>query len=70
MNHGDTFVLDAGNIIFVWRGVDSTGAEGLAAAKLAARLRNKIGEQVRENKFYRRQEGGEGGGLLSKKSCF
>ena len=52
MNHGDTFVLDAGNIIFVWRGVESTGAEGLAAAKLAARLRNKIGEQVRENKFF------------------
>jgi len=46
MNHGDTFVLDAGNIIFVWRGVESTGAEGLAAAKLAARLRNKIGEQI------------------------
>lgn len=46
INHGDTFVLDAGETIFVWRGNQSSGAEGLAAAKLAARLRNRIGEQV------------------------
>ena len=46
MNHGDTFVLDSGELIFVWRGRCSSGAEGLAAAKLATRLKNKMGEQV------------------------
>lgn len=46
MNHGDTFVLDSGSLIFVWRGNKSSGAEGLAGAKLAARLRNKIGEEI------------------------
>jgi len=46
MNHGDTFVLDTGTFIFVWRGRHSSGAEGLAGAKLAARLRNKVGEEI------------------------
>ena len=46
MNHGDTFVLDSGELIFVWRGRCSSGAEALTAAKLATRLKNKMGEQV------------------------
>jgi len=46
MNHGDTFVLDTGDFIFVWKGSQSSGAEGLAAAKLATRLRNRVGEEI------------------------
>jgi len=45
-NHGDTFVLDTGGLIFVWRGAESSAAEGLTGARLAAKLRNKIGEQI------------------------
>ena len=37
---------DAGSHIFVWRGQSSSGAEGLYAAQLASRLRDKMGEQI------------------------
>ena len=46
MNHGDTFVFDAGYQIFIWSGATSSGAERISAANLAARLRDKPGENV------------------------
>jgi len=46
MNHGDTFVLDAGSIIFIWSGKSSSGSERMAAASLAGRLRDRPGEDV------------------------
>merc|ERR1711936_848412 len=46
MNHGDTFVLDAGSLIFIWSGSSSSGAERISAARLAGRLRDRLGESV------------------------
>ena len=43
LNHGDTFVLDSGSVIFVWSGAESSGGERLAAAHLASKLRDKVG---------------------------
>ena len=44
LNHGDTFVLDSGSVIFVWSGAESSGGERLAAAHLASKLRDKVSE--------------------------
>ena len=44
LNHGDTFVLDSGSVIFVWSGAESSGGERLAAAHLASKLRDKVGK--------------------------
>ena len=44
MNHGDTFVLDAGDFIFIWSGISSSGMEKMKAASLAGKLRDKVGE--------------------------
>ena len=46
INHGDTFVLDAGNLIFIWSGESSSGSERLAAAALANKLRDRVGEDI------------------------
>jgi len=46
INHGDTFVLDAGTLIFIWSGETSSGSERLAAAALANKLRDRVGEGV------------------------
>ena len=46
INHGDTFVLDAGSLIFIWSGLSSSGSERLAAAGLANRLRDRVGENI------------------------
>ena len=46
MNHGDTFVLDAGDFIFIWTGVTSSGSEKMKAATLAGKLRDKAGERI------------------------
>jgi len=46
INHGDTFVLDAGNLIFIWSGESSSGSERLAAAALANKLRDRVGEGI------------------------
>ena len=46
INHGDTFVLDAGSLIFIWSGLSSSGSERLAAAGLANRLRDRVGEDI------------------------
>ena len=46
INHGDTFVLDAGNFIFIWSGESSSGSERLAAAALANKLRDRVGEDI------------------------
>ena len=46
INHGDTFVLDAGSLIFIWSGRSSSGSERLAAAGLASRLRDRVGEDI------------------------
>ena len=46
INHGDTFVLDAGSLIFIWSGRSSSGSERLAAAGLANRLRDRVGEDI------------------------
>lgn len=46
MNHGDTFVVDTGSMIFVWAGKSSSGREKLMAAGLASRLRDKMGEEI------------------------
>ena len=46
LNHGDTFVLDSGSVIFVWSGAESSGGERLAAAHLASKLRDKVGKGV------------------------
>ena len=37
-------------LIFVWRGKESSAVEGLAGARLAAKLRNKMEEQVHDGK--------------------
>ena len=44
MNHGDTFVLDAGDFIFIWSGISSSGMEKMKAASLAGKLRDKVGD--------------------------
>ena len=46
MNHGDTFVLDSGSIIYVWKGSFSSGMEKITASGLANKLRDKIGEEI------------------------
>ena len=46
MNHGDTFVLDSGTIIFIWSGSSSAHAEKIAAAHLANKLKDKLGEEI------------------------
>ena len=46
MNHGDTFVLDAGDLIFIWSGLSSSGMEKMKAANLASKLRDKVGEKI------------------------
>jgi len=46
MNHGDTFVLDAGIFIFLWKGKRSTVEEGLGGAKIATRLKDRVGEEI------------------------
>ena len=46
MNSGDVFILDAGPIIFVWRGAKSSFAEKREAARLADVLKDKPGERV------------------------
>ena len=46
MNHGDTFVLDTGSIIFIWSGSSSSPGEKMTAASLANRLRDKLGEEI------------------------
>jgi len=46
MNHGDTFVVDTGSIIFIWKGVSSSGMEKFVAARLACKLRDRVGEEV------------------------
>lgn len=46
MNHGDTFVLDAGSLIFIWRGESSSPEEKISAAGLATRLRDRLGEDI------------------------
>jgi len=46
MNHGDTFVLDTGSIIFIWSGASSSPGEKMTAASLANRLRDKLGEEI------------------------
>ena len=46
MNHGDTFVLDSGSIIYVWKGSSSSGMEKITASGLANKLRDKIGEEI------------------------
>jgi len=46
INHGDTFVLDAGKLIFIWSGESSSGSERLAAAALANKLRDRVGEDI------------------------
>ena len=47
LNHGDTFVLDSGSVIFVWSGAESSGGERLAAAHLASKLRDKVGKDTK-----------------------
>ena len=37
-------------LIFVWRGKESSAVEGLAGARLAAKLKNKMEEQVNDVK--------------------
>jgi len=46
VNHGDTFVLDAGEFIFIWSGSSSSGMEKMKAANLAQNLRDKAGERI------------------------
>ena len=46
MNHGDTFVLDTGSVIFIWSGASSSPGEKITAANLANRLRDKLGEEI------------------------
>ena len=46
MNHGDTFVLDTGSIIFIWSGASSSPGEKITAANLANKLRDKLGEEI------------------------
>jgi len=46
MNHGDTFVIDSGKMIFVWVGTKSSSMEKVAAGGLALRLRDRIGEEI------------------------
>ena len=46
MNHGDTFVVDAGDFIFIWSGISSSGMEKMKAATLAGKLRDKVGEKI------------------------
>ena len=46
VNHGDTFVLDAGDIIFIWSGHSSSGMEKMKAAALANKLRDRVGEDI------------------------
>eukprot|EP00092_Neocalanus_flemingeri_P014764 GFUD01015933.1.p1 GENE.GFUD01015933.1~~GFUD01015933.1.p1 ORF type:complete len:344 (+),score=104.07 GFUD01015933.1:340-1371(+) len=46
MNHGDTFVVDTGSIIFIWAGVSSSGMEKVVAAGLASKLRDRVGEEI------------------------
>ena len=52
MNSGDVFILDAGPIIFVWRGSKSSFAEKREAARLADMLKDKPGEKVNNLLFY------------------
>ena len=51
MNSGDVFILDAGPIIFVWRGANSSFAEKREAARLADVLKDKPGEKVVEGEI-------------------
>eukprot|EP00092_Neocalanus_flemingeri_P027348 GFUD01029660.1.p1 GENE.GFUD01029660.1~~GFUD01029660.1.p1 ORF type:complete len:351 (+),score=124.63 GFUD01029660.1:238-1290(+) len=46
MNHGDTFVLDTGKIIFIWAGKTSSGDEKMMASRLANKLRDNLGEEI------------------------
>jgi len=46
MNHGDTFVVDTGSMIFIWAGVTSSGMEKVVAAGLASKLRDRVGEEI------------------------
>jgi len=46
MNHGDTFVVDTGSIIFIWAGETSSGMEKVVAAGLASKLRDRVGEEI------------------------
>ena len=46
MNHGDTFVLDTGKIIFIWAGESSSGMEKMMASGLANKLRDNLGEEI------------------------
>ena len=46
MNSGDVFILDAGMVVFVWRGAKSSLAEKREGARLADVLKDKPGEKV------------------------
>lgn len=46
INSGDVFILDAGPIIFVWRGANSSFAEKREAVRLADVLKDKPGEKI------------------------
>jgi len=46
MNHGDTFILDSGSIIFIWAGSRSSGMEKITASHLANRLRDRVEERI------------------------
>jgi len=46
MNSGDVFILDAGPIIYVWRGAKSSFGEKTEAARLADVLKDKPGEKI------------------------
>jgi len=46
MNHGDTFVVDTGSMIFIWAGESSSGMEKVVAAGLASKLRDRVGEEI------------------------
>ena len=62
VNHGDTFVLDAGDIIFIWSGHSSSGMEKMKAAALANKLRDRVGEDIVPRPFHEvAKERGEGG---------
>eukprot|EP00092_Neocalanus_flemingeri_P027053 GFUD01029339.1.p1 GENE.GFUD01029339.1~~GFUD01029339.1.p1 ORF type:complete len:366 (+),score=109.53 GFUD01029339.1:74-1099(+) len=46
MNHGDTFLLDAGETVFIWAGKASSGKEKITASGLANKLRDNLGEEI------------------------
>ena len=46
MNHGDTFVMDTGDTIFIWAGRTSSGMEKIVASGLANKLRDNLGEEI------------------------